>query len=77
METTTKQVNQALLDMIARAQKAAEATPKGARSKQPKICACGCGLTTRGGTWMPGHDATAYSRALTEARKAIAQPTTK
>jgi hypothetical protein len=32
---------------------AATATP----SPNGKICGCGCGDTTRGGNWMPGHDA--------------------
>jgi hypothetical protein len=27
-----------------------------------KLCACGCGETTKGGTWMPGHDAIFHAR---------------
>jgi hypothetical protein len=27
------------------------------KSATTAICACGCGITTSGGTWAPGHDA--------------------
>ncbi len=34
--------------------------------RAPKACACGCGGSTKGGTWLPGHDAKHASRMLKE-----------
>lgn len=34
------------------------------RSSQPRICACGCKATTRGGEFKPGHDAKLRGRFL-------------
>lgn len=34
----------------------------------PRACECGCGGTTSGGTFLPGHDAKMRSRLLTEIR---------
>lgn len=36
------------------AQQLATAPKKG---RSPRECACGCGKITKGGTWLPGHDA--------------------
>lgn len=35
-----------------------------ATPKAGKICACGCEGMTKGGTWLPGHDAKAHSARL-------------
>ena len=35
-----------------------------AKGPQPKVCACGCGLMTKGGTWVVGHDAVYKGRLL-------------
>ena len=40
-----------------------------ASTKIPKECACGCGDMTKGGTWIPGHDAKAKSAANGGPRK--------
>jgi len=70
MTTNNNTMNPALAAMYERAAKAARQTPNGRTSKTPKACACGCGGMTRGGTWLPGHDAKAYSRGLALARSA-------
>ncbi len=31
------------------------------RSTRPQICACGCGEETKGGRWVPSHDALTLS----------------
>lgn len=39
--------------------------PKAARKAKPaQVCACGCGGMTRGGRWVPGHDARITAWAL-------------
>lgn len=35
-----------------------------ATTKVGKECKCGCGGITKGGTWLPGHDAKAHSAAM-------------
>lgn len=37
-------------------------------SKYPRPCGCGCGGTTKGGNYLPGHDAKHMSRILAEER---------
>lgn len=32
------------------------ALPRARKSKPPQDCACGCGLKTKGGSFIPGHD---------------------
>lgn len=34
------------------------------KPKEPKICGCGCGNATRGGRFIPGHDARLHGWAL-------------
>lgn len=34
------------------------------RKIRPKICGCGCGGMTKGGEFLPGHDAKLYSAIL-------------
>jgi len=63
--------DEALARIAAQAEEMARTTPnsKGrGRKGTPKACACGCGGMTRGGCWMPGHDAKMLSRLLAEAR---------
>lgn len=46
--------------LASKGKKAKGKAPKAKKEKKPKptmICACGCGGTTKGGFWMPGHDA--------------------
>src|ERR1700741_3189598 len=39
--------------------------PRAARKpKEPKICACGCAGATKGGRFIPGHDARLHGWAL-------------
>jgi hypothetical protein len=70
-ETTTT-TNPAMAALMARAQQIAAKTPHPKRTAAPRECACGCGGMTRGGTWLPGHDAKALSRMLAEIRAAKA-----
>lgn len=37
--------------------------------KAPRPCMCGCGEITKGGRFLPGHDARLKSQLLTEARE--------
>ena len=60
--------NEALSRILARAAEQATKAPTAKKSKTPKECACGCGGMTRGGNWLPGHDAKAYSRELAKLR---------
>lgn len=39
-----------------------------ARSKQPQPCLCECGGTTKGGRFLPGHDARLKGRLLKDVR---------
>jgi hypothetical protein len=73
MTNETTKMNPAMQAMYERALVAARQTPNGRASKTPKACACGCGGMTRGGTWLPGHDAKALSRMLAKARTELAQ----
>ena len=34
------------------------------RKLRPKLCSCGCGRFTRGGHFLPGHDARVYSAII-------------
>ncbi len=34
------------------------------RKISPKLCACGCGTMTRGGDFIPGHDARTLSAVI-------------
>lgn len=36
--------------------------------RQPRECMCGCGETTKGGKFLPGHDAKLKSQLLTVSR---------
>lgn len=47
-----------------------DAPIRGGRSiiKAPRQCMCGCGDITKGGRFLPGHDARLKSNLLTEAR---------
>ena len=38
--------------------------PKKSKSKPPQKCNCGCGHMTRGGKFLPGHDARLHGWAL-------------
>lgn len=42
-----------------------EAKPKAAKVKTPQDCGCGCGGQTKGGRFIPGHDARYHSRIRT------------
>lgn len=46
-------------------------------SKEPKSCLCGCGGTTKGGRFLPGHDARYHSRLKREAAEAAAKAAAK
>ena len=35
------------------------------RKIRPRKCACGCGAMTRGGDFLPGHDARTLSAVIT------------
>ena len=35
---------------------------KAKKTKEGKFCACECGGTTKGGTWLPGHDAKFHAK---------------
>lgn len=39
------------------------------KPKAPKVCACGCGNMTKGGRFVPGHDARLHGWALRVERK--------
>jgi hypothetical protein len=39
-------------------------TTKAAKVTKGKPCLCGCGGMTKGGTWLPGHDATLRAEIL-------------
>lgn len=41
------------------------------KPKAPKICACGCGGNTKGGRFIPGHDARLHGWALRVERKQV------
>ena len=49
---------------LARTLAATASTAKRGRRTTPKECACGCGGMTKGGTWIPGHDAKYASMLL-------------
>lgn len=58
----------------AAAQKAKEpAAPRTRKGKDPKECKCGCGGMTKGGIFLPGHDARYHSRLAAEARAKAAK----
>lgn len=61
-----------MANLKARAMELARTTQGSGRAKTPRPCACGCKGLTRGGTWLPGHDAKALSRLLAEARATLA-----
>ncbi len=46
----------------------AKRVTKAAEGRQPKECLCGCGGMTKGGRFLPGHDAK-YHSALAKASK--------
>ena len=49
--------------------KAAKATAKTApKEREPKDCECGCGDKTKGGRFIPGHDARLHSRWNAQAK---------
>ena len=49
--------------------KAGKAKPRAkAKAKQPQKCECGCGKLTKGGRFLPGHDARLHSRLLKAAK---------
>lgn len=50
----------------AKADKPARETTPGQRS--PRDCECGCGAQTKGGRFLPGHDAKLHSRQKAEAK---------
>ena len=66
--TNTLQTNSALEAIRARALELANRPTKATSRKTPKQCACQCGGWTKGGTWLPGHDAKALSAMLAEIR---------
>lgn len=41
------------------------------KPKTPQICSCGCGQATRGGRFVPGHDARLHAWALRVERKQV------
>lgn len=53
--TTKANTMAAVSEQINRTERALDRKAKAA--KEPKRCECGCGRTTSGGTWAPGHDA--------------------
>ena len=61
-----KAVAGALAD-VAKGERKANKTPKKDRARD---CACGCGNQTKGGRWMPGHDAKCASTLLEAGRDA-------
>lgn len=74
--TTNTQVTTTLDPMAAIRARAAElaSKPKARTAKQPRECACGCKGMTRGGIWLPGHDAKALSAMLREMRTTKSEP---
>lgn len=54
----------------ARAERPARETTPGQRS--PRDCECGCGAQTKGGRFIPGHDAKLHARQRAEAKAAAA-----
>lgn len=55
----------------------AEKAPRTRKVKEPKECTCGCGGMTKGGRFLPGHDARYHSAlAKAEAAKAAAEEAT-
>ena len=64
--------NNPMASILARAKELAATTQPGGGRKTPKACACGCKGMTRGGNWLPGHDAKALSLALAAERARIA-----
>ncbi len=54
----------------ARARELAAMTPSTKGGKTPRKCACDpwCGGMTKGGTWMPGHDAKMLSKMVAAIR---------
>ena len=45
--------------------------PKSRKPKAPKSCECGCGSMTRGGRFVPGHDARLHGWVLRVERKVV------
>lgn len=39
-----------------------EKAPRAAKVKEPQACLCGCGGSTKGGRFLPGHDARYHAR---------------
>jgi hypothetical protein len=39
-----------------------ERTPRKRAGRTPQECACGCKGMTKGGTWLPGHDARRHGK---------------
>lgn len=52
------------------AEAATEAKPR--KGKDPRDCECGCGGQTKGGRFIPGHDAKLHARQKAEAKAAAA-----
>jgi hypothetical protein len=71
-KTKTTTIETPLEAMRRRAEEIAAKHPAPKRTKAPRECACGCGGFTKGGTWLPGHDAKALSAMLAEIRSAKA-----
>jgi hypothetical protein len=46
-----------------------EATEAPRKGRTPRPCGCGCGGTTKGGVYLPGHDAKLRSELMAQIRK--------
>jgi len=66
IDITEKQAAKA----AAKAEKAAakEASKTAPKEREPKDCECGCGEKTKGGRFIPGHDARLHSRWNAQAK---------
>ena len=56
---------------------AAKEKPVAVSKRSPKACDCGCGDQTKGGRFLPGHDARLKGRLLTQLREGNARDRTQ
>lgn len=71
MKTETPKAETKLSPMEAlrlKAEQMAAKCPTPKRTKAGRECACGCKGMTKGGIWLPGHDAKALSAMLAQIR---------
>ena len=51
-----------------------EKAPSKAKGKTPQVCLCGCKGMTKGGRFIPGHDARYHAQQKRDAAKAAGTP---